>query len=357
MTDRTKPVRSPRVREVALRAGVSTSTVSVVLSGKAIARGIPESTVQRVLDAASELGYRPNVIASGLRRQTSDTIGFVSDVIATTPHAGAMVQGAQDAAWQAGKVLVIVNTGSDASVEHKAIEAMLQRQVDGLVYATMYHELIEPPSALRDVPAVLLDCRSNDVTLSSVAPDEEGGAYSATLHLLDAGHRHIGYLQSDADIPAAAERLRGYQSALASRGIEFDPALVASGLDEFPGGVRAASALLDTPSRPTAIFCFNDRMAAGAAFAARRRGLSIPRDLSLVGYDNEELVALLTDPPLTTIQLPHYEMGRWAVIHLLEQIAGRGGTPQQYRMPCPLVVRKSVRAPAEDSPSGSRTRP
>ncbi|MDP3177191.1 MAG: LacI family DNA-binding transcriptional regulator, partial [Spirochaetaceae bacterium] len=163
-------------------AGVSTSTVSVVLSGKAAARGIPEATAQRVLAAAAELGYRPNAIASGLRRQTSDTIGFISDVIATTPHAGAMVQGAQDAAWKAGKVLIIVNTGVDPTIEHRAIEAMLQRQVDGLVYATMYHEFIEPPAELREAPAVLLDCRCADPTLSSVAPDEEGGARAAMAH-------------------------------------------------------------------------------------------------------------------------------------------------------------------------------
>ncbi|MDP3176880.1 MAG: substrate-binding domain-containing protein, partial [Spirochaetaceae bacterium] len=153
-----------------------------------------------------------------------------------------------------------------------------------------------------------------------------------------------------ADIPAAGERLRGYMRALASRGIEFDPSLVATALDECPGGFEAASGLLGSASRPTALFCFNDRMAAGAVHAARRMGLSVPRDLSLVGFDNEELVATLTDPPLTTVQLPHYEMGRWAIEQLLELIAGRGDPPSQHRMPCPLVARGSVAAPGRALP-------
>ena len=335
------------MKDVADRAGVSASTVSLVLSGKHSA--IPEATRQRVLDAATELGYRRNALAAGLRRQMSDTIGFISDLIATTPHAGAMVQGAQDAAGEVGKVLLMINTGGDPSVEHRAIETMLARQVDGLVYAAMYHRFISPPPALREVPAVLLDARSADSTLSSVAPDEEGGAFAATSALIDAGHRRIGYIQSEAPIPAADERLRGYVAALEAGGIAFDPGLVVPGVDEHPGGFAAASVLLARPDRPSAVFCFNDRMAAGAVHAAHRLGLSVPRDLSMVGFDNEELVALLVEPPLTTVQLPHYEMGRWAADHLLQVAAG--GAATQHRLPCPLVVRESVGPPPEASPS------
>jgi LacI family transcriptional regulator len=342
-TQRRGSAGSPNMKDVAARAGVSVSTVSLVLSGKHEA--IPISTRERVLAAAAELGYRRNALAAGLRRQTSDTIGFISDLIATTPHAGAMVQGAQDAAWLAGKVLLMVNTGGDPAVERRAIEAMLGRQVDGLVYATMYHQAVEPPPTLREVPAVLLDATSTDRTLSSVAPDEQGGAFAAVAHLAALGHRRIGFLQSQADIPAAAERLAGYRAALAAHGLPFDPALVARNAAEHDGGALAARALLDGPERPTALFCFSDRMAAGAVLTARRLGLSVPRDLSLVGFDNEELVAPLVDPPLTTIQLPHAQMGRWAMEHLLEVIADGTTRPEQYRMPCPLVERASTSGP------------
>jgi LacI family transcriptional regulator len=333
-------------RDVAERAGVSPSTVSLVLAGKHAA--IPLSTQQRVLAAAAELGYRPNALAASLRRQTTDTIGFVSDLIATTPHAGAMVQGAQDAAWKAGKVLLMINTGGDSVVELRAIEVMLERRVEGVIYATMYHQLIDPPALLLEAPAVLLDARSASPALSSVAPDEEGGAFAAVSCLLDAGHRRIAYLQSDASVPAAEERLRGYRAALGSRGIPFDTGLVRAALDEHQGGFEAASAVLALRDRPTAIFCFNDRMAAGAARASRRLGFSIPAQLSLVGFDNEELVAPLIEPPLTTVQLPHYEMGFWAMEHLLAQVADPASTrPEQFRMPCPLVPRASVAAPRD----------
>jgi LacI family transcriptional regulator len=342
-------VRQITMKDVAERAGVSVTTVSLVLSGKAV--GIPEDTRERVVDAAAALDYRPNALASSLRRQTSDTIGFLSDVIATTPHAGAMVQGAQDAAWKAGKLLVILNTEGDPEVETRAIEALLGRQVDGLVYAVMYHQVVTVPAAAREVPLVLLDARSDDDSLSSVAPDEEGGAYAATTHLIENGHRRIGFLENIDPIPAAIERLRGYRAALTAHGIAYEPGLVRSAFSEDVGGYAAARHLLEDPNPPTALFCFNDRMAVGAARAARDLGFAIPGDLSLVGFDNQELVAPLIDPPLTTVQLPHYEMGRWAVENLLRQMDHPGPTPvEQYRMPCPIVVRQSVAAPNERGP-------
>lgn len=350
MKEETKARRSPSARDVAELAAVSTSTVSLVLNGKAAERGIPEATARRVMDAVRKLRYTPNAIAAGLRKQTSDTIGFISDAIATTPHAGPMIQGAQDAAWEAGKILNIVNTNDDSSVQERAIEMLIARQVEGFVFATMYHRIVETPAPLRSLPTVLLDCRSVDAGVSSVTPDEEGGAKSATTHLLAAGHRSIGFLQTDADIPAATERLRGYRSALSSYGVAFDSELVATGVDEFSGGFEAASMLLESAAQPSALFCFNDRMAAGAFRAAHRRGLVVPRDLSIVGYDNEELVALFTDPALTTVQLPHYEMGYWAVSNLLGQISGKEASPAQHRISCPLVPRDSVRRTDNNTP-------
>ena len=348
MKDSTKLRRSPSARDVAGMADVSVSTVSLVLNEKAADRGIPEATIRRVLDAVEQVGYRPNAMAAGLRKQTSDTIGFISDLIATTPHAGPMIQGAQDAAWEAEKILIIVNTGNDQSVQERAIEMMLQRQVEGFVYATMYHRFVELPAVLREIPSVLLDCRSEDTSFSTVTPDEQSGALAGTEHLLSAGHRRIGYLQTNARIPAATERLEGFKAALQSRSVDFDPHLVATGIDEFSGGFETASRLLALPDPPSALVCFNDRMAAGAFRAAHRRGMIIPSDLSVAGFDNEELVSLFTDPALTTVQLPHYEMGYWAVTNLLGQIAGEDCAGIQHRITCPLVIRESVAPPATD---------
>lgn len=334
----------PLLKDVAARAAVSLTTVSMVLNGKA-GPNIPPETQARVVAAAAALGYRPNAMARSLRRQRSDTIGVISDEIATTPFAGAMLQGAQDAAWAAGVVLLLVNTGRDRDMEARAIEIMLDRQVDAIVYATMYHQIVTPPPALREIRSVLLDARTEDASLPSVVPDEVGGARSAVETLVHHGHRRIGWVTTAEPVPAASERFVGYRSVLEAQGIAFDPSLVATGAGgDTHSGVDAAGRLLDLPKRPTALFCFNDRMAMGAYRAVRLRSLRVPTDVSVVGFDNMEQIAPWLDPPLTTMQLPHHEMGRWAVEQVLRD-TGRGDEaerPPQRRMPCPLIERDSV---------------
>jgi len=337
----------PLLKDVAARAEVSLTTVSMVLNGKA-GSNIPPDTQARVVAAAAALGYRPNAMARSLRRQRSDTIGVISDEIATTPFAGAMLQGAQDAAWAAGVVLLLVNTGRDRDMEARAIEIMVDRQVDAIVYATMSHQVVSPQAALRDVRAVLLDARTADASLPSVVPDEVGAARSAVETLLQHGHRRIGWVTTTEPVPASIERLAGYRSVLDEHGIAFDPSLVAAGTaGDTHSGVAAAGRLLDRADRPTALFCFNDRMAMGAYRAIRLRGLRVPQDVSVVGFDNMEQIAPWLDPPLTTMQLPHLEMGRWAVEFVLRDPGPEDEqeTPPQCRMPCPRIERASVAAP------------
>jgi len=338
--------RRPLLRDVARKAGVSITTVSIVLNGKA-GSNIPPETQGRVVAAAAELGYRPNAMARGLRQRRSETIGFLSDEIATTPFAGAMIQGAQDAAWESGIVLLLVNTGRDRDIEARALDIMHERRVDGLIYATMYHQVVDPPAALREVPSVLLDARARDLSLASVVPDEVNAARRAVQILLVRGHRRIGFVNTTDRVPAAFERLDGFRSALAEHGIAFDASLVAAGEGSDPAtGELAAARLLDLADRLTGLFCFNDRMAMGAYRAIRRRGLRVPEDVSVVGFDNEEQIAPWLEPPLTTLALPHYQMGRWAVEYLLTQASASGSStePLQYRMPCPLIERSSVAA-------------
>ena len=344
------PARA-RMSDVAAAAGVSTTTVSLVLSGKA-GTSIPMPTQERVLRASRVLGYRANTLARGLRIRSSDTIGFVSDVIASTPFAGAMIHGAHQAAAAAGKLLLIVNTERDPDVEARAIDTLHGRQVEAIIYATMFHRVVEPPSALREAHWVVLDSRTTDSRDSWVVPDEEGGAYAATTMLVDLGHLRIGYLQDVHRGPAAEERLAGYRRALTDSGLGFDPELVAEDRDQPFGGAAAAAALLALPEPPTALFCYNDRMAMGAYRAARRAGLSVPEDLSIVGFDNQDQIAPWLDPPLTTVQLPHEALGRWAVEHLLGVLSGDIEGPRQQRMRCPLVLRDSV-APPRDRTGGS----
>ena len=195
------------------------------------------------------------------------------------------------------------------------------------------------------IPSVLLDARSDDPDDSWVVPDEELGGYTATSHLIANGHRRIGYIHEDNHYPAQPERFAGYCRALEEHGITFDPGLVAIDLNDPFGGTAAATRLLQLPEPPTAIQCYTDRMAMGAYRAVRRAGLAIPDDISVIGFDNQDQIAPWLDPPLTTMALPHEEMGRWAVEHLLRVLRGEAEGPRQMRNECPLVVRDSVAPP------------
>lgn len=339
-----QPRRKPSQKDVARLAGVSRTTVSYVLNGTD--SNISDQTQARVLAAAERLRYRPDGLARGLRRSRTDTFGFISDEIATTAAAGAMIQGAQDAAWKSGIVLLLVNTGRDREIEARALDIMLERRVDALIFATMRHQVIDPAEQFWEVPTVLLDARDVDQSLPSVVPDEVGGARTAVQTLLKHGHQRIGFINTMERVPAATERLEGYRLALLNLGIAFDPSLVAYCPHGFPAdGEEAARRLLDLPQPPTAIFCFNDRIAMGAYRAIGKRGLRIPDDISVIGFDNEDQVGAWLEPGLTTMQLPHYEMGRWAVEYLMSSGAVPSETdrePPQRRLPCPLVERMSV---------------
>jgi LacI family transcriptional regulator len=325
------------MRDVARVAGVSQTTVSFVINDVPDVH-IPQATRDRVWAAVTRLGYRPNAIARGLRRDATDTIGFVSDEIATTPSTGRMIQGAHDAAWARDKLLLLVRTGGDPAVEARALAMLVDRRVDGIVYAAMHRRVVEPGRQLREVPAVLLDAEAADASLPSVVPDDESAAVAATSVMLDAGRRRIGFLTSPAPTPAASRRLAGYRRALEARGLPFDDGLVRA------GGYRAAHALLGSEDAPTGLLCFDDQVALGAYQALADRNLEVPEDAAVVGFDDHDLIAPCLRPGLSTFALPHYDMGRWAVEHLLDLIQGSSTDRAvvQHRMPCPYVARESV---------------
>ena len=332
----------PTLREVASLAGVSIKTASRVVNHES---GVMPAKVRAVRQAVEELDYRPNSLARGLRLQRSNILALVSDEIATTPYAGQMILGAQEAASRHGWLLMLVNSGGDVEVEAAEIAALRQRQVDGFLYATMYHRRVEVAEPLRGVPTVLLDASADDPSYPSVVPDERHGGYTATRALLDAGHTQVALVNNVDDIPATRLRREGYDAALGEAGLGVDEGLVLVEESLAAGGYRAGGVLLDRDPRPTAIFCFNDRMAMGVYQAAAERGLRIPEDLSVVGFDNQELIADGLRPGLTTVALPHYEMGAWAVDALIGRIKEPETTAEQALLRCPLVERGSVAAP------------
>ncbi|AXJ08658.1 LacI family DNA-binding transcriptional regulator [Arthrobacter sp. PM3] len=338
------------IKDVAAAAGVSVTTVSHVLNDVVYAR-VGAETRERVQEAAQRLGYGPNRLAQALRTQRSGMIGFISEDIATTPHAGRIILGADEAAKARGYNLMIINTPGSASLESRQadVEALLEHRVDGILYATMYHRNVELPANLGSVPSVLVDSVATGGNITAVIPDEEGGARAAVGALLEAGHTRVGFINNTDDVPATRQRLQAFRDTLTEAGLDGDAAPVESDVSEVQGGYEAARRILAREDRPTGLFCYNDRMAMGAYRAAAELGLAIPADLSVVGFDDQELIAANLHPGLTTVALPHYEMGAWATEHLIDAVEGKTDLTLMAIHPtilnCPLVRRDSVTAP------------
>lgn len=343
------------IRDVAAAAGVSVTTVSHVLNDTPHTRTSPQ-TQQRVREAAADLGYKPNRLARGLRTQASGMVGLITEEIATTPHAGRIIQGAQEAAALRGLTLAIINSdlNPDPDIDPQLLRALTDRQADGFIYATVYHDEVVVPPEMHTSPAVLIGARDRDGGVPSVIPDEKSGAVAVVEMLRAAGHTRIAFAASSVDVPATRGRVAGYRERMAAEGILTERLIVESPTEsEAAGGYAAAMALLNhgTPvdGRPTALFCYNDRMAMGAYRAAAELGLSVPRDLSIVGFDDQAPIPYSLYPELTTVALPHYEMGAWAVETLAALVDGKGEHRLLGAHPtllaCPIVHRGSVASP------------
>jgi LacI family transcriptional regulator len=345
----------PTLKDVAREAGVSITTASVVLNDKRDGGvRVTESTRARVRHVADELGYRPNQMARGLRQRTSRAIGFVSDRVTTTPFAVAMLAGAQDAASEQGHLLFVVNaTGPDGGLLlAEAVDELVTHQVSRFVVAAMGHRPIDPSPGLPE-STVFVNAFATRGAHRSIVPDERGAGRAAAEELLDQGHRRIAYLDDDSGTVASPLRFQGYVDALRAAGVEPDPRLHIQLPPCRPGGEHGGELLdLDPEVRPTAVFCFNDRAAMGLYRAARSRGLEVPEDLSVVGFDDQEFIAPELQPGLTTMRLPHEEMGRLAVRVALGldtpdtewQAEGEGTIT---RVACPIVRRASVGPPRQ----------
>jgi len=296
-----------------------------------------------VQQAIDELGYRPNALAKNLASGGSKFIGLVADAIATTPFAGQIIHGAQDEAWKHGFVLLVANTEGNEPAEKEAISMMLEHKVRGILYSTWFHRAARVPSALREADFVLVNCFSPDFDSLAVVPDELQGGRAATEILVRKGHRRIAFINATIPAPARDGRLQGYREALESAGITFDPDLVFEAYPDQEGGYGAVEDLLACDA--TAVFCYNDRMAMGLYDGVRRRGLTIPDDLAVVGFDNQEVIAAHLRPPLSTVALPHYELGAAGVRLLL----GVDKAPENalVKIECPTIERDSAGRPPE----------
>lgn len=327
--------------DVARQSACSQSTVSVVLNNTPGIR-ISRETRDRVIAVARQLGYEiiPGHAALSDRPRQ---VAIVFDRIATSPEAVVSIDGARETAWATGHVVTIAQTLNDAEMEPVTIDALLRNGVDALVYATIMTRKVQVPEQLyrAKVPVVLLNCYADDRRFPSVCPGEVAGGHRATDTLIRAGHRRIAIITGEMWMDAARDRLRGYRQALATADIAYDPVLVREGNWQTSAGYDHTHVLMRLREPPTAIFCSNDRMAVGCYEALKERGLTIPGDVSVVGYDDEEVARHLS-PQLTTLVLPHREMGRWAIERALSPTPG--DKFPVTKLECPLIVRDSVGA-------------
>ncbi|MFQ5854159.1 MAG: LacI family DNA-binding transcriptional regulator [Anaerolineae bacterium] len=323
------------IKDIAEKAGVSPSTVSRALSDHP---RISQETKERIQRLATEMGYSPSAVARSLVTKRTHIIGlavaWVSD-----PFLAQLVRGAEDTAVMHGYTVFLSSFYDEPRREREVLTAFRERRVDGvIVKSSSLVTDYELPLADFGLPLVLVNRPEH---IYSVSTDNSHGGRLATEYLLDLGHSRIGYIAAERGARTNLDRLEAYKGVLQERGITFDPALVAMGDGYADGGREAMRKLLALPAPPTAVFCYNDLTAIGAALAVRQAGLQVPGDISLVGFDDIEL-ATYFHPPLTTIRQPAYELGRRAMEMVLALMAN-GQQVTDVVLKGELIVRQSCR--------------
>ncbi len=336
----------PTMMDVAARAGVSQATVSLVLNGSAGAR-LTDATKVRVRRAAEELGY---TLARRSQKKTPSTdklIVFVADEVATDPWTPLIFEGARSKALEFGVTMTMAVMRGEKDLEGQLLEQLSHKPHLGLIYATMLTRLVKPPKAFFETPSILVNCYDKRRQLPSILPGELLGGRTAAEHLVRTGCKRIALINGQEGIDASRDRLRGYRQALSSAEIPFDPDLIYPGNWEPSAGYEGTMKLMALANPPDGIFCANDMMAVGCYDALKELNLRIPEDVAVVGFDDREIAQFMR-PPLSTLILPHYEMGALASEMLLDVAGGLNAGLDQIKVECSLVSRKSTRTTATD---------
>lgn len=330
--------------DVAETAGVSTTTVSFVLSGKENV-SISQETRDRVNQVARSLDYRRNAAARSLASQRTKLLGVVTDVV-TSPFAGDAILGVQDRAWSNDLQVLIASTEQHSpELEEAPFRILTDRQVEALAVIMTTHRSVELPEEVLSVPSVIVNSFDAEGRVPSITPDEVAGGYDATRRLVEAGHHRIALINLEPDRTAAVGRRQGYERALMEAGITVDPAVVREGPADARQGYESAGALLALADPPTGFFCATDRIAMGAYDAIKGAGLRIPEDISVVGFDDQQILTEYLRPALTTMRLPFREMAERAVDLLARAVSGDAIPLEPERMRCRLIERESVSCP------------
>jgi DNA-binding LacI/PurR family transcriptional regulator len=322
------------IRDVASRAGVSTATVSRVLSGAA--RGRP-ATARRVLAAARDLEYRPSGIARSLKRHRTHTLGLIITDI-QNPFYPELVRAVEDAARAVDHSVLLVNGAEDPERERRALEELADRWVDGIIIAASQLTARHTDwLANASIPIALVNSRLPGEAIPAILSDNRAGGRLAAEHLLGLGHSRIGYLTAPVENAAVAERLAGTREALLAAGLDAERMPIEEGDGHVSGGQAAMTRLLRRAPGLTAVVCYNDLTAIGAMRALRAAGRQVPEDVSVVGFDGIDLAGYV-EPPLTTVAQQTTEMGRWAVESLLARLDS-SAAPRSRAVVLPVALR------------------
>lgn len=341
--------RKVTIREVARAAGVAVSTASVAFNRP---ESVRPATRARVLEAARALGYQPDAVARRLASRRSRTVAAVVPGLAN-PFYATIVEEIQVAAHTAGLDLILYDSRGRPDLEAVHIDSLVRNRVEGVVFAGEHtgpggpHDRRIRELAAGGMAVVLVERALSDSTVPCIYADKEEGARKAVSHLLGLGHRRIAMVAGRLDIGGSHYRLKGYRAALEAAGVDFSPELVADGFFTPLGGYLATRDLLNRCPGFTAVFVANDLMAIGVLKALAEAGRQVPRDTSVVGFDNIPESRFLT-PALSTVELPMAAIGRLAGKVLLQLLAGQEVRPATMVMPVELVLRDST-APAPGS--------
>lgn len=328
------------IKDVARMAGVSTTTVSHVINKT---RFVAEKTSEKVWAAVEELNYAPSAVARSLKCNTTRTFGMLVTK-STNPFFAEMVHGVEEYCYREGYTLILCNTEGNLEKQRDYLRMLSEKRVDGLLVmcSDLSEELLSLLERKRDLPMVVMDWGSQHIDTDCIQDNAELGGYLATKHFIDNGHHKIACISGQLDKTTCKERLKGYQRALKEAGIEINDNWIVEADFEADAAKIAAQELVDLEDRPTAVFCFNDIMALAAISTFNRNGLSIPNDISIIGYDNIDLTEHFS-PPLTTIHQPKRRLGKTAVKLLMERMANKNTKQQVFEMQPKLIERESVK--------------
>lgn len=326
------------IKEVAARAQVSTTTISHVINET---RFVSEATRERVFTAMRELNYAPSLVARSLKVKETNSIGMLVTT-SSNPFFAEVVRGVERYCFEQGYNLMLGNTEGQAETALSYLKMMLRKRVDGLLIMCSegQQEVFNQLDWLKSLPVVVMDWGLVSADVDLIADNSFHGGYLATRHLIELGHTAIGCITGPQSRAPANQRQAGFEKALLESGLTVNPAWIQEGDFDCASGFAAMERLLALPARPTALFVCNDMMAMGAISAVHQAGIVIPRDISIVGYDNVALAQYLS-PPLTTINQPKEELGRLAVTRLLARINGEEVENHLITVDPDLVIRQS----------------